>query len=43
VTEARFQKLLFALVDEAQGARIRAALAPLSYAVPQRSPLPMAA
>jgi len=43
--EPRFQKVLFALVDAAQGARIQAALAPLSYAVPQRPqvPLPMAA
>ena len=45
VMEPRFQKVLFALVDEAQGARIQAALAPLSYAVPQQPamPLPMAA
>jgi hypothetical protein len=43
VMEARFQKVLFALVDETQGARIQAALAPLSYAVPQQVPLPMAA
>jgi hypothetical protein len=44
VMEPRFQKTLFALVDEAQGARIQAALAPLSYAVPQqKAPLPMAA
>jgi hypothetical protein len=44
VMEPRFQKLLFARVDAAQGARIQAALAPLTYAVPQsRSPLPMAA
>jgi hypothetical protein len=43
VMEPRFQKVLFALVDAAQAARIQAALAPLSYAVPQRSPLPMAA
>ncbi len=41
--EPRFQKVLFALVDESQGARIQAALAPLSYAVPQQAPLPMAA
>jgi hypothetical protein len=42
--EARFQKVLFALVDEAQGARIQAALAPLMYAVPQqKTPLPLAA
>ena len=43
VMEPRFQKVLFALVDAQQGARIQAALAPLSYAVPQRAPLPMAA
>jgi len=42
--EPRFQKVLFALVDEAQGARIQAALAPLTYAVPQQqAPQPMAA
>ena len=29
VMEPRFQKVLFALVDDAQGARIQAALAPL--------------
>jgi hypothetical protein len=45
VMEPRFQKVLFALVDEAQGARIQAALAPLTYAVPQQPEmaLPMAA
>jgi hypothetical protein len=44
VMEPRFQKVLFALVDEAQGARIQAALAPLMYAMPQqKAPLPMAA
>ncbi|MCU0963728.1 MAG: hypothetical protein MUF08_01400 [Burkholderiaceae bacterium] len=45
VMEPRFQKVLFSLVDEAQGARIQAALAPLTYAQPQQSevPLPMAA
>ena len=45
VMEPRFQKVLFALVDETQAARIQQALAPLTYAVP-RSPaaaLPMAA
>ncbi len=42
--EPRFQKVLFALVDEAQGARIQTALAPLMYAVPQQKvPFPMAA
>jgi hypothetical protein len=45
VMEPRFQKVLFALVDAAQAARIQAALAPLSYAVPPQPhvPLPMAA
>jgi hypothetical protein len=45
VMEPRFQKVLFGLVDEAQGARIQAALAPLTYAVPAQPevPLPMAA
>ena len=43
--EPRFQHLLFSLVDEAQAARIQAALAPLTYAVPSQPamPLPMAA
>ncbi|MCU0923307.1 MAG: hypothetical protein MUF16_23790 [Burkholderiaceae bacterium] len=43
VMEPRFQKVLFALVDAEQGARIQAALAPLSYAVPQTAPMLMAA
>jgi hypothetical protein len=45
VMEPRFQKVLFALVDQAQAARIQQALAPLTYAVPQppERPLPMAA
>ncbi|HEY0856844.1 MAG TPA: hypothetical protein VGE16_07295 [Albitalea sp.] len=45
VSEPRFQKVLFSLVDDAQGARIQQALAPLAYAVPAqpRMPLPMAA
>jgi hypothetical protein len=45
VMEARFQKVLLALVDAQQGARIQAALAPLMHAVPQQPevPLPMAA
>ena len=45
VMEPRFQHLLFSLVDEAQAARIQAALAPLTYAVPSQPamPLPMAA
>lgn len=42
--EPRFQKTLFGLLDAAQIARIQAALAPLSYAVPaQPDPMPMAA
>ena len=45
VMEPRFQKVLFGLVDEAQAARIQAALAPLTYAVPRQpeTPLPLAA
>jgi len=45
VMEPRFQQVLFGMVDEAQAARIHAALAPLTYAVPQQPemPLPMAA
>ena len=45
VMEPRFQKTLFSLVTEAQGARIQQALAPLTYAVPQQPEvaLPMAA
>jgi len=45
VMEPRFQKVLFALVDEPQAARIHQALAPLSHAVPLQPevPLPMAA
>ena len=45
VMEPRFQKALFSLVDAAQAARIQAALAPLTYAVPQQPEvaLPMAA
>ena len=35
--EPRFQKVLGALVSEAQMASIQAALAPLSYAVPARA------
>jgi hypothetical protein len=43
--EPRFQKVLFALLDDEQAARIQQALAPLTYAVPARPevPLPMAA
>jgi hypothetical protein len=45
VMEPRFQKVLFALLDEEQSARIHQALAPLTHAVPQQPemPLPMAA
>lgn len=45
VMEPRFQKVLFGLVDEAQAARIQAALAPLMAAVPAKPEvaLPMAA
>lgn len=45
VMEPRFTKVLFGLVDETQAARIQAALAPLTYAVPAQPsmPLPMAA
>ncbi|MDM0029451.1 hypothetical protein [Variovorax saccharolyticus] len=43
VSDARFQKLLFPMLDEAQRARIGTALAPLMYAVPQQRELPMAA
>lgn len=45
VMEPRFQKTLFSLVDDAQRARIEAALAPLTYAVPAQPEvaLPMAA
>ena len=37
VSEPRFQKVLFPMLDDAQAARIQNALAPLTYAVPQRS------
>jgi hypothetical protein len=45
VMEPRFQKTLFGMLDSAQAERIQAALAPLTYAVPQRPEvaLPMAA
>jgi hypothetical protein len=35
--DPRFRKVLFSLVDDAQGARIQQALAPLGYAVPRQS------
>jgi hypothetical protein len=45
VMEPRFRKVLFGLIDEAQAIRIQNALAPLTYAVPDPSelPLPLAA
>ena len=45
VMEPRFQKVLFSMLDEEQAGRIQGALAPLSYAVPQRPAvsMPMAA
>lgn len=45
VMEPRFQKVLFSLLDESQAARIQAALAPLTYAVPAhpQQPMPLAA
>lgn len=45
VMEPRFRNVLFGLVTPAQAARIEAALAPLTYAVPSQPelPLPMAA
>ena len=45
VKDPRFQKVLFPMLDAAQGARIQRALAPLAYAVPRQPemPLPMAA
>jgi hypothetical protein len=43
--EPRFQKVLFALVDQSQAARIHLALEPLTHAVPLQPEvaLPMAA
>jgi len=43
VGEPRFQALLSALVTPAQMQRVQDALAPLTYAVPARTTLPMAA
>ena len=45
VMEPRFQKTLFSMLTEAQGARIQKALAPLTYAVPKQPEmaLPMVA
>ena len=41
----RFQKVLFGLIDEPQAVRIKNALAPLTYAIPDQpeTPLPLAA
>jgi hypothetical protein len=36
IMEPRFQKVLFGLVDEAQAVRIKNAMAPLTYAVPDQ-------
>jgi hypothetical protein len=45
VMEPRFQKVLFGLLDENQAVRIKNALAPLTYAIPDQpeQPLPLAA
>ena len=45
VMEPRFQKVLFGLTDDAQAVRVKNALAPLTYAIPEQpeSPLPLAA
>jgi hypothetical protein len=45
VMEPRYQKVLFGLIDASQATRIRNALAPLTYAVPDQPdmPMPMAA
>ena len=45
VMEPRFQKVLFGLLDEKQAVRIKNALAPLTYAIPDQpeQPLPLAA
>jgi hypothetical protein len=41
VMEPRFQKVLFGLLDESQSTRIRNALAPLTYAVPEQPEMQM--
>jgi hypothetical protein len=41
VMEPRFQKILYALISDEQKARIHAALAPLTYAVPVKAEAPM--
>ncbi|HWP11463.1 MAG TPA: hypothetical protein VNN06_06555 [Ramlibacter sp.] len=45
VMEPRFQKVLFGLIDETQAVRVKNALAPLTYAIPEQPemPLPLAA
>ena len=42
VMEPRFQKILQSLISQAQMARIQAALAPLTYAVPIKAEAPLA-
>ena len=41
VMAPRFQKVLFPMLDEAQGERIKSALAPLAYAVPRHPEMPL--
>ena len=41
VMEPRFQKVLFGLLDETQATRVKNALAPLTYAVPDQPDVPM--
>ena len=45
VTNSRFQKVLFGLIDEQMATRVKNALAPLTYAIPDQPevPLPLAA
>ena len=45
VMEPRFQKVLFGLIDEQMATRVKNALAPLTYAIPEQPevPLPLAA
>jgi hypothetical protein len=41
VMEPRFQKVLFSLMDEAQAVRVKNALAPLTYAIPDQPEMPL--
>jgi hypothetical protein len=41
VMEPRFQKVLFGLIDETQAVRVKNALAPLTYAIPEQPDLPL--